>query len=297
MAVVLCQLVRPDNDRAAIAAAAVGGECCARANVGGTRVGNIRIGALVVAADEDFAAGRIAGRRDRGVSGQGDPITENLDRTAVAASAGRVQRAAGVNVATTTGQADDAAGVLDSLGADDTAVVDDVGEYIACRAAGEHDLPAVRTNFAAVADGRFAAIGIRQDVSRHFEKQQAVAVEVERDFVAGTHRHVAELGKDDAFVLDRAADQRDGTAGSGLQETAVNDQPAGAVRNGVEVVLARHEVINGKIQGACDQRCDADFRRGTEEQAVGVKEEDSAVGIDCAEYLAGVLVENAVQGR
>src|SRR5690242_16381901 len=122
-------LIRPDDDLAAVSVrdrARIDG--CAVGNRRVLRVSNLRVLALIVAADKHRTAARIAARADRRAAKDGDVLAEDLDRAAsrsgvVALRLEQAGRACGSFVAAVEG--DCAVAITDRVGADDAVGVDD----------------------------------------------------------------------------------------------------------------------------------------------------------------------------
>ena len=164
---------------------------------------DFRIGELdVLAAHHDRAAGRaavLARRRDR--AGELDGLRRSARR--LAAAGGGVEH-------------DHAVVAADRVGPDHALGVDDGIDHRARRRGGELDPPAVGAERAAlgVADQRLERpaggdvddfVG---DAVADRERDQLVAVHVEREAVAGCQRHRAERRGDGAGVAHAGRDQR-----------------------------------------------------------------------------------------
>ena len=113
---VACDVVRPDNDGAAVTdGAGVGTEPHARADVGSICVLDGRIASLKRTADKDLAAASAAAGVDDGVADQADILAQDVDGAAIAVRiAARIERAAVDRVTGAAAQSNDAAGIVDA---------------------------------------------------------------------------------------------------------------------------------------------------------------------------------------
>jgi hypothetical protein len=180
----------------------------------------------------------------------------------------------------------------DAAGGDHAGVVHHVGEQVLrCRRLQYHGA-AIGLQRAAVAHG---GIGVQAllEFTGDLDVDQAVAVEVEHGLVGTVEVDVAVVGQDQAVIRHAAADQAHRAAARRGDGAVVDHAGAAAVR--VEVEVVGEEVAGREVQRAGDQAAHVHLRGGTEDDAVGVDQEHLTVGVDAAEDLTGVLVEDAVQ--
>jgi len=111
--------------------------------------------------------------------------------------------------------------------------------------------------------------------------------------VAGGQDHVPLGGIDDPRVLDIRGDEIDLAAQGGGDGPLVLDETRLDPRG--KVVSTREEILVAQVQGGGDEAIDVDPRPWSEEDAVGIDEEDPAVGLEGAEDRRGVLADDAVQ--
>ena len=157
----------------------------------------------------------------------------------------------------------------------------------------EHHLAAVGLDLAGIADRRVGAGGVLQRRLIDGELHQTVAVEIQRHLFATDQVDPAGAGDDHTLVADRITRQRDRTAASRLDDTLVHHRAI--ARTGIQFVLACHEIVDADAGTGGDQATHVDPGAGAEQDAVGVHQEDLAVGLDLPVDLAGVLVEDPVQ--
>ena len=112
--------------------------------------------------------------------------------------------------------------------------------------------------------------------------------------MAGAHVDLAQFCDDNAFIADRAADQANRATGRGLDHPPVYYQPTFFAINRRKLIITFHEGIGVNIQGAGHQATDINRRRFAEYYAVGIDQKHPAIGVNGAEYLAGILVHDAV---
>ncbi|SVJ59167.1 Uncharacterised protein [Klebsiella pneumoniae] len=157
---------------------------------------------------------------------------------------------------------------------------------------GRHqDSPPVGLEQTAVACQRIGDPGVDADV------EQLVAVEIQRQVAARTEPDTAHLRQDRPAVVDLRAEQGDAAAfrrgdGASLVEDTVGRGTRETVSGGVAVELGIRDVQRGSHQAA-----DIDLGAATEEHAVGVDQEDLAVGIDPALDIAGLGADHPIQGN
>ena len=117
---------------------------------------------------------------------------------------------------------------------------------------------------------------------------QAVAGQVDGDGVAG--REGDGGGDDLPGVLHVVADESD--AAQRVDEAFVADAAAAGIG---EAVIAGHEVVVADAQGRGKDAADIDLGAAGEQHAVGVAEEDLAVGVELAVDFRGAVADDAVQ--
>ncbi len=184
-------------------------------------------------------------------------------------------------------QADHPIAAADGLSLDDAGVVDHRLQQLAGRLGGEHHLAAVGLDHPAVLHQRLDRALVDRDV------QQAVAGHVEGDGRAGGHDDCAEVGRDQALVADRAAQQGD-VAAIGLDRALVLDR---ALAGAGEAVAAGHEVGVADVEGRGHQAADVHLGVGSEQDAVRIDQEDLAVGGEVPEDAGGVRSGDAIKGH
>ena len=127
----------------------------------------------------------------------------------------------------------------------------------------------------------------------HLQVEQAVAVEIEVDALACAQGHGAELRLDHAVVADPGAQQGDAAAFAGFQAAGIAYGCAGVAG---ELVVAGEEVPVGQVQGGSHQAAYVDLGGLAEDHAVGIDQEDLAVGIYPPLDIAAVAADHPVQG-
>ena len=173
----------------------------------------------------------------------------------------------------------------DRVGPDHASGVDDRIDHGPRGGGGELDAAAVGAERAvpAVADQRFErpAAGDVDDLGRDLvadrERDQLVAVHVEREAVAGGERHRAERGGDGPGVAHARRDQRGKAAARRRDRSPVDDRRIRPARN-VEIVPPGHEVGVLDVVGGGEEARGVHHAAGAEQDAVAVDDEDAAVG-------------------
>ena len=237
-------------------------------------------------------AARRCRRRDEDVGREGEVGGRGLDETAVAALRRRgVQGAADMQaVLGHAGQEEDFALLAggQGLGFEDTLVRDAQGGEVAGGLGSQQDLAAGGLDGPAVADQR---------VDRGFlDGEGDRAADVQRDLAAGAEEDGATGGGEIAFVDDLRGDHGDDAApavGHGDDVALVADTGLASTR---EDVVAGKEVRVGQGEGRRHEAADVDSGRGREQDAVGVEQEDLAVGREVALEDRGIGADDAVEG-
>jgi len=137
---------------------------------------------------------------------------------------------------------------------------------------------------------------LRQCVERalvDLDADQLVSDEIQRHLVAGGERHGAKLGLEQAFVADLPAQQGD-VAAVPCRDGALVDDAAAAAG---ETEAPGEEVGIAQIERGSHQAADVDLGAGAEQEAVGVEEENLAVGVKASVNGAGVAAQDAVEGN
>ena len=275
--------------------------------------------AAPVAADQDLAAAAAAGRVDLGI-GDLDVLAAHHDRAAgrAAVPARRRDRAGELDglrrrarrLAAAGGgvEHDHAVVAADRVGADHALGVDDGIDHRARRRCGELDPPAVGAERAAlgVADQRLERPAggdvddLVGDAVADRERDQLVAVHVEREAVAGCQRDRAERRGDGPGVAHAGRDQRGKAAARRRDPPLVDDRGIRPARD-VEIVPPRHEVGVLDVVGGGEEARRVHHAAGPEQDAVAVDDEDAAVGGQRAHDLrrpeaAGHAVERDRRG-
>ena len=220
---------------------------------------------------------------------QADAVSAGFDEAAVAALSRSIQGTAHVDdaVVHVGEQLDGAAAGVDAARFDHALVIDHrLNQAVRCLGGHQHG--------AAVGADELLVFG--QGVDRaliDLQVDEAVAGEVQRDVAAGGEADVAELGDQRALVAHLAAEQGD-VAVIGGGDIALVDEAAGGAG---EAVVAAHEIGVGEVQGGGDQAADIDLGGLAKEDAIGVKQEDLAVGVEVAVDLGLVGADNPVEGN
>ena len=122
--------------------------------------------------------------------------------------------------------------------------------------------------------------------------------QVEGDHGTCAHEHGTTIGHGRAFVDHTGRQQGDHAALAGIPHgrdlTLVDDGIGGSAR---KTVIARHEVLGAHVQGRGHQGPHIDLGRGREQHAVGVEQENLAVGIDRALDDRHIRAQHPVQGH
>src|SRR5262249_21206020 len=182
---------------------------------------------------------------------------------------------------------DHAVAPADRVGRDHAAGVDDGIDYGACRRGGELDPSAVGSDFALVAHQRLERLAgrdvahLRGDLVADGERDQLVAVEVQRETGAGYERHGAERRGDGAGVAHAGPDQ---AAGGGGDPPLIDDRRIRRAGD-VEIISAGHEVRVFDVVGGGEEARRVHHGVGTEQDAVAVDDEYPAVRRQRAEDL------------
>ncbi|MCY1352805.1 hypothetical protein D9M69_391240 [compost metagenome] len=137
---------------------------------------------------------------------------------------------------------------------------------------------------------------MRQGIHRaavHLQVEQAVAVEVDAEVLAGTQCHAAHLRLDHPVVADLGAEQGDAAAFTGGERTGVAHGGAGVAG---EAVVAVEEVFVGDVPRGGHQATDVDLGGLAEHHPVGVDQEDLAVGVDAALDITAIGTDHTVEG-
>ena len=200
--------------------------------------------------------------------------------------AGRVQRARDRDGLAF--QHDRAAVLVGRRDRDMTTGIDDLVHDHARRQGAELDPAAVGENRAVVFDQR----GVRPEA----ELDQPVTGEVEGKGLAGSERHPAKAGIDHAVVA-HAGGHKGPEAGPGDVDLArCDDRPPGRAGE-FQPLVAGHETIDVHLAGRGDKAADVDARRGREQHAIRVEDDDDTVGGQRAMDLAGhATTGNTVDG-
>ena len=230
--------------------------------------------------DEERVEEPGAGGALRGRGGHGEVIAERdargggLDEAAVAGHGGAGVEAAVGDERTVLeiAEEDDAALLAGREGAgfDHAVVVDRGGSEFVRGARGQQDPAAVGADGAAVVDHGLEGAA--------FDREADEAAQVQGDAVAGADEHLAAVGGEHAFVDDLRGEQGDDAAAAVADrgEAAVvrDDARAGSI----EDVITREEIVVADRERGGDEAADVDLRAGGEEDAVGIDQEDVAVG-------------------
>ena len=212
---------------------------------------------------------------------------------AVGARLGRsVEGAADTDAAAVGGQIDFAAVLDHAPGLDEAEVVHHRGRQVAGHGRRHDDAAAVGQQLAGVGDTGQVGQGLFIDG----EVDEPVALEVQGELVAGGQGDGAEPGLDDAGVGGVVAGQHHVAAVAGDDGAGVGDLGQGR-RSGVprEDVIARQEILVADSQGGGHQAGHVDAGAGAEKHAVGVDQEDLAVGAHAAEDVGRRAAHHPVE--
>ncbi|MEN3950023.1 hypothetical protein WJU17_00630 [Iodidimonas sp. SYSU 1G8] len=208
--------------------------------------------------------------RHRHIIGDHDICRRGLDEAAIAAvrRAG-IEGAADVHdaIVHAAKQQDGAVAGADAARLDDAGVVDHRLEQLASGLRGHDDLAAIGADNAAILDQRVDGALVHRDV------EQPVRGDVESDRLTRDERDGAQFRDDQAFVRYGGAQQRD-VATIGIDHALIAH---GAALAG-ELMASGHEIGVADIERGGHQPADIDLRPDAEQHAVGVDEEDFAVG-------------------
>ena len=217
-----------------------------------------------------------------------DSSRRSVNKAAIAAigragvqRAARVHRA-GLHVAQ---QLDGAALRVDGVRLDHAGIVHHGFQEVAGRLGGQQHAAPIGLDQAAIVDQRAHGAPVHRHV------QQAVAGHVQRDGIAGRQRHRAQARADRAFVRHIGAQQ--GHIAARRADRALVQHLARAIA--AELVLARHEVAVGNVQGRCHQARRVHGRALAEQHAIRVDDEDLAIRRQIAEYRRAIAAQHAVQ--
>ena len=179
-------------------------------------------------------------------------------------------------------------------GGGDLALVNHGGHHGAGFTAGEQHMAGLDFTVRTVLD---AARGAGQIRVGDREGDQAVAGQVDVVGAVVGQRHAAHVGDDVAGVFHVRGNQIDEAAVAHLDLALVGNR--GVVHQlAAEIELAVHEILVGDVEGGGQQTGHIHFRPGAEHDAVGVDQEDVAVGgeraFDLRHGIAGDPVERDV---
>ena len=171
----------------------------------------------------------------------------------------------------------------DRVGLDHAGIVDHGIDHRPRGRGGQLDAAPVGAELAAIAHQRFERLaGLHVlhgacDLVVDRERDQPVAVEIEREGIAGRQAHGAERRRDGAGIAHARRHQGREAARGGGDVSQIDDGGVRQARN-VEVVLARHEVFIADVVGGGEEAGRVDARMGPEQNAVAIDDEDAAVG-------------------
>ena len=136
-----------------------------------------------------------------------------------------------------------------------------------------------------------------QGVGRHAEVDQVAALQVDGEAVTGSHGHATDVGDHEAGVVDLRRHQVDEATGVGSDLTLVGDAAQVLAGDLGEVQLAAvEEALVVDVEGGGQQAGHVDLGTGAEDDAVGVDQEDVAVGLQGALDVGDLVAQNPVQG-
>ena len=168
-----------------------------------------------------------------------DVFTGDCDFTALCAR--NIQRATVGNMAADASQTNGAASIIDTPGADDTFVIDNLAENIS-RSMARHDhRTAFCTDLSGIIDRRIQTGGIFQNRFIHLKIDQSVTVEIDDRFSTGRQIHITDISNDQSFIGNGTADQGDRPASGGFDHPSVDDRTGIDAFRYPHLVLAIHE--------------------------------------------------------
>ena len=193
---------------------------------------------------------------------------------------------------------DFAAPALDRVGIDHAVGVDDVTDDGFHVAGGEAHDSAAGQDAALIVDEILdrVAVGIERRLGdADPERDQVVAIKVDGKRVRRAERYPAEPGIDDAGIPDMGGHER-GIPGIADADLAfVDDTGLRVQRRNGEFHASRHEIFVADIGRGRDQARYIDAGSGAEHDAVGIDQEDTAVGAQRAENVGRVCPGDAVE--
>ncbi len=274
------RLVAPHDDLAAVAALnRVGDDGGVLADGDLARIGNRRVLALIVAAQQHRTAARGAAGVHFGVALHADLVAQHGNLATLAHRTGGAGDAAVFQQRLAAGFQHDLA-VLShhrAIGVEHATLVQQRADHA--------DAPALRHDLAHI-DGLIRG-------GRQHHAQVRVGGVGQLHAVAGGQQHVAVRRGDDAAVFHVRRDQQNLPAAAGMDGSLVDD--GAGLLAGIEIHLASQEILVRQRQAGRHQPRHVDPRIAAEQHAVRIDQENFAVRLQGAEDLAGVLPRNAVE--
>ncbi len=225
---------------------------------------------------------------------QPDGVAKHIDLATSGSTARRIQRAGHRHLAGIAIQHDGAAFVAHAGRLHQPAGVDDVAHgRIGGLGAHQHP-PALGDDAPGVVDDRPAVGGQGLDAVAHLERQQAVAMQVQRKGGATGQHHLAQLGGDHPVVAHRLAGQHRIATLHGVDLPLV-DQRRTRLGRPRELVAARQEVFVGDALRGAQEALRRDLPALAHEHAIGVEQPDLAVGQQRAVDQRGLLAGHTVE--
>ena len=284
--------IGPHHHLAAVAMAGrVGFQADACRHIHARCVLHTGVAALVVTADQHCTATAVAGGIDAGTRRKQHLIAQHLHGAAFTAKASARSGQCACNAdhtAAAAAQHDLPVVFKGCISANHTGVVDHTGQQTVTRTSCQKHLPAIGLNQPAV-------LGQRIDlVAGDLQAQQLAARKVQADRAARTQRHRAAGGVDAALVRNAVTQQGD-IAALGCVDAAKIHYARRAVTAEIAACAADGGVV--RVEGGGQQSADVDLCISAKQHAVGVDQPDLAVGVDLAQNLAALRVQNAVDGQ
>ena len=175
--------------------------------------------------------------------------------------------------------------VLDGLRLNHTGVVYHAGQELPRRPGGHQYVSPIGQDHSAVLSQRIHRTLI------HGYIEQPITGQIQGNGITRGQRHRAEFGRNHPFIADSGAQQRH-KATVGVDGSPVENRAAAGPG---EPIVARHKVPVGNPQGGGDQSSHIDRCTLTEKYAVGVQQENLAIGRQSAEDTGRIFPQYPVQ--
>ena len=255
----------------------------------------LRPASLDVAADHHHAARHGARGLQARVLGQSDLVGEHRDMPAAfpRCQACRVQQAGDTDRACVAAVQDDRpVRGSDSAGLDDAVHVDDVIDYRVGEPGGQPYRAAIGLNGAGI---HHPARGVGGKRTSDIEGDQPVAVKIKRETRRRPEHDIAHPGVDQPRVLHSGRDQDRQAPVADGDRAQIDDPGVGDRRGEAEIIPSGEEVAVCDIGGRGHQPAHVDLRGAPEDDAVGVDQENPAVGGQVSENAGWIAAAHPVE--